>query len=265
MQSIYGINVGDFENSFLTKTIKKRISETFCSRQVDYVEYLGMNPPEAAELSAALINSYSEFFRNPLTYAVLEQHILPHCLKQKPTSAQNNLRIWSAGCAAGQEPYSLAILMEERQAKHSKQIPCQIFATDISEDVLAKARSGIYDESSMQNVQFRWLNGYFSKKGSKYHLSSKIKSRVEFSRYDLCDSRSSSPPTSIYGDFDLVMCSNLLFYYKPQVRLEILDKIFYSLVSGGYFVTGEAERDIVMQYGKFQAVGESAPIFVCIK
>jgi chemotaxis methyl-accepting protein methylase len=261
MQSEHDLNISLFDTDFLGKCISRRMKEFQLTDPDDYARQILPTPSEPEALYQAVINSFSEFFRNPLTFAILEQHILPMCIKCKLESGQKNIRIWSAGCAAGQEPYSLAIVLEDALERYQDQLCYQIFATDFSTPALQQALLGRYETNTLLNVQYRWLSKYFIPQGSEYKICSRIKEKVAFSQYDLCDPGRSYPPASIYGEFDIVMCSNLLFYYKPEIRQAILGKLYNSLVPNGILITGEAERDCVAKFQGYIPMNVFAPIY----
>ena len=245
MSRVHGKDLSHYDESFLAKSAETRRVVTAIGTADTYCDYLSDNADEAEQFFRSLNITYSEFFRNPLTFAVLEQRVLPRLIDEKQESGSAEIRIWSAGCAAGQEAYSVACLLDELLAARKISLSYRIFATDISEKCLALARRGVYDAGAVQNVRLKHLQSCFESHNGVYSVSGRIKERIEFSFYDLLDERSSSPPGSIYGDFDLVFCSNLLFYYTPTIQQFILNKVCHSLSYGGYFVTGEAERGIV--------------------
>jgi chemotaxis methyl-accepting protein methylase len=187
--------------------------------------------------------------------------VLPSLAAEKARSGQGEIRVWSAGCAAGQEAWSIAMLLDEVAGADSPSFSYRIFATDLSEPDLALARDGIYSDEALGNVRLRQLSRFFSRQGDAYAVLPRLREKVCFSSYDLLDERSSSPAVSIYGDFDLVFCCNLLFYYRQSIRQRILDKVCRALAPGGYFVTGEAERDIVSNRNGLCAVSPSVAVF----
>ena len=126
---------------------------------------------------------------------------------------------------------------------------CRIFATDINEAGLALARRGTYDTASMRKTSLDRVQRYFSREGSTYSIIPKMKEYVDFSSFDLLGSPSSCPPTSIYGSFDIVFCSNILFYFTNESRRQILDKVGDCLGPGAYLVCGESEREILHAAG----------------
>ncbi|MDA3837820.1 MAG: protein-glutamate O-methyltransferase CheR [Candidatus Delongbacteria bacterium] len=253
-----GINFSKYDESFLNKSIQKRMSANNCSSKEEYSEIIKQNPKEINQLYNSLMINHSKFFRNPLTFAVLERIVLPELLMHKKNSKQKEIRIWSAACAGGHEAYSLAILLEEMKSIMGENISYRIFASDQSETHINLARNGIYSIDSMNNISLQRLNQWFTKTGDKYTVNQALKERIEFSVFDLFNKTLSCPPVSIFGDFDLVFCANLLFYYNTESRKRILDKTTNCLASGGYLITGEAEREIIMTNGYKEVFDKSA-------
>jgi chemotaxis methyl-accepting protein methylase len=261
MRYSYGKDIYPFEESFLRRTLDKRLSQTSLNDYSAYSDYLTENSTEAEALYRSLTISFSEFFRNPLTFALIEQLIIPVLVDEKVKSGRPEIRVWSAACAAGQEPYSVAILLDEQLTARGTAVSYRIFATDFSEPDLSVARKGVYDFGAVRNLRVKHLHDYFSAWDESYLIAPRIRAHVDFSRYDLLDELSVSPPASIFGDFDLVLISNLLFYYKPEMREIILDKAYRSLTPNGYLVTGEAERDMITGRKGLRAVAPPAAIF----
>lgn len=250
-----GRDVSLHDDAFLAKSLEKRLAATGGGTAAAYLDRLAGDPAEAEAFCRSLHVTYSEFFRNPLAFALLEALVLPSLAQERGEMGRPEIRVWSAGCAGGQEAYSIAILLDELVA------PCRIFASDIVAAELDAARQGVYGAATMQNVRLRHLHNYFDKRGDSFIILPRLRERVDFSLYDLLDPRSTCPPASIYGDFDLVFCSNVLIYYRPEVRQAILDKLRCSLAPAGYLVTGEAERAIVEQAGGFAPVAPPAAVF----
>ena len=187
----------------------------------------------------------ANFSENPLTFAYLEQIILPSLLEKKKIKKENQIRIWSAACASGQEAYSTAILCDELIEAKKVDINYLIFATDVDPKVLEQAERGHYQPATLGKVTLKRIQTYFIRKGENYSIAPSIMSYVDFSIFDLLSGAGTCPPASIYGNFDLIFCSNLLFYYKPEYRIRMLEKIGNSLSSGGYLITSETEREII--------------------
>ncbi|MBK9391187.1 MAG: hypothetical protein IPN68_13705 [Bacteroidetes bacterium] len=251
-----------FDESFIYRSISNRINELSVKSISDYLPYLNTNRSEQQILIETLFNSYSEFFRNPLTFLIIEQILLPKIFLQKSRTYPDEIRIWSAGCSAGQEPYSIAILTEDYKANNHQKINVRIFATDKNKKELLSAGKGIYHFKSVQNARLYHISNYFTNNGEYYSINDKIKKCIDFSILDLLDEGAGAPPSSIYGDFDIVMCSNLLFYYKPEIQKKILTRLSNSLVPGGFLIAGEAETGIIKSIKGFRQFTATAAIFM---
>jgi len=248
-----------YDQFFLAKSLERRLIATGVKNAAEYCSYIEKNNTEADVLYRSLHITFSQFFRDSITFALLEQLIIPSLIANKPDGRE--IRIWSAGCANGQEAYSIAMLLSDYAETSGKKISFRIFATDISQEALVLGRAGVYDQNAVQNVKMKHLYKYFSKQGETYSVVPQLKQWVNFSAYDLLDKATVNPPESIYGDFDIVMCSNLLFYYKPDLQQVIINKIQQAMTATGYLVTGEAEKRIVENESKLQTLLTSTAIF----
>jgi chemotaxis methyl-accepting protein methylase len=254
-----GIDVSGYEDTFLAHSLEKRFSVAKTDDIADYIRHLAGNPDEAAILLRSLTVTHTEFFRNPLTFAHLEQWILPSLMEAK--SDHSELRVWSAGCSTGQEAYSIAILAENINSQRQRPVRYRIVATDISQEALLEASRGEYREAAIQKIRVGDLKEHFLKSGETYAVCDRLKQHISFSSYDLLDNRSSCPQESIFGGFDLVVCSNLLFYYQRSHQERILKKLVDSMDENGYLITGEAERLIVRRRGGLCQVAPPSPIY----
>ena len=236
-----------YDQSFVSKLLAKRMFELNSLTEQEYLNKLISDNNEIKLLYYSLQISYSEFFRNKLTFEVLETVILPELILKAKNENRNEIRIWSAACAAGQEAYSLAIILKEVSELYRNKIKFRIFASDQSKEQISIAQKGFYSIRSLNNVSLARLNKWFALSDNhNYEISSELKQCIEFSEFDLLNNEFNFPATSIYGDFDLVFCANLLYYYKPFYQKKILDKMSLGLSEGGYVVTGEIERDVLL-------------------
>jgi chemotaxis methyl-accepting protein methylase len=174
---------------------------------------------------------------------------------------ENNepLRIWSAGCATGEEPYSIAILVAE--SYFNENTDTEIFATDIDANVLEQAKAGEYHPDSIKEVKYGLLKKYFVEKADTFVVVEKIRKMVEFSFHDQLGSRNTVPRDSIYGDFDLVLCRNVMIYYDHRQREIIMQRLFNSLRYGGYLILGESEEISARFSSKCRQVAPASKIF----
>jgi len=243
----HGIDISKNEDSFLNNSIRKRAAETHCGSDDSYYSFLEQNNKERGFFVDSLHIGYSEFIRNTLTFSVLEHIILPELVVKKGNSKLKEIRIWSAACAAGQETYSLAILLNELQYTYNESIKFRIFATDHCESHINDAREGKYSAAALNNLSLKRVRQWFSKHGETYTIKPELKKNIDFSVFDLLNEQFGSPPASIFGDFDLVVCANLLFYYKPEYQSKIIHKTGSSLSGEGFLITGETERELLLR------------------
>ncbi|PLT28334.1 CheR family methyltransferase [Peribacillus deserti] len=168
----------------------------------------------------------SEFYRNAKRWEVLETKILPDLIKKSPS-----LKIWSAACSTGEEPYTVAMIMS-RLAPLSR---VKILATDIDENVLARAKLGVYPERSLNEVPISVREKFFSKDGDYYSVSEEIKNTVQFQNQNLLSD-------AFESNFDLIICRNVLIYFTEEAKQMIYAKFSKSLKSGGFLFVGSTEQ-----------------------
>jgi len=258
--SIKNIDISRYDDSFLNTTCQKRIQETHCKTTEEYATILEQNKLECELFLNSLQNCYSEFFRNSLSFSVLERIILPSLLRRNNTKKNKEIRIWSAACAYGHEAYSFAMLLEELISGYEKKPNYRIFATDQSESKVIEAQRGKYSREALNSLTMKRVKQWFTKNADTYTIKPVLKENIDFSLFDLFNNTLSCPPTSIFGNFDIVICANLLFYYKPNYRKAILEKATGCLAENGYIIVGEAERDILINYN-FTEVFPQSGIF----
>ena len=260
MKVRHALDISMYETSFLEKLIQTRMTALASATTHDYLLLLENEQAESVEIIDQLSNSYSEFFRNPLTFIYLEQIILPSLIQKKVNGNEKEIRIWSAACASGQEAYSIAILFDELMEHNNTPVDCHIFATDINVDELDKARKGIYPTAAVKKVSLHRIKTYFTQQGDRYAVAHHLGKYIDFSVFDLLSGQHNCPPASIYGNFDLVFCTNLLFYYKPHYQQRIIDKAGNCLAPGGYLIVGETERGMVNEHN-YREVFSNSGIF----
>ena len=257
-------DISKYDETFLQKILHKRIKEENCDSEEVYFDLLEQNEHEVNRLTDSLHINYSEFFRNPLTFAVLQKIIFPIIMNNKANLKHKEIRIWSCACAGGQETYSLAMLLKEFNDSAGEKIYFRIFASDYCQAQINQAQKGHYFANVLNNVSLKQLHQCFTIKGDTYYVKPELKENIDFSVFDLFNDEFSSPQSSIFGDFDVVICANLLFYYKPEYQNKILDKASRCLANGGFLVTGETERKILMEHN-FEEVYPQSAIFKHLK
>jgi chemotaxis protein methyltransferase CheR len=252
-----GVDVSKYDGLFLNRSLQKRIKATNCVSEGAYYTFLEQDEKEGANFMDSLNISYTDFFRNTLTFSALERIILPSIILNNANTRRKEIRIWSAACAAGQEAYSLAILLEELKNGNSK-INFRIFATDQDVAQINVAQDGMYPADALNNMSMKRADQWFIRQGNKYTVKPELKRNIDFSVFDLVCGQLSCPPASIFGDFDLVICANILYYYKPEHQKIIIEKAGNCLTNDGYLVTGETERDILIKNDYKEVFPQSA-------
>jgi chemotaxis protein methyltransferase CheR len=195
-----------------------------------YVSLLRQNVQEQQRLLAALSVHVSQFFRNPSAFAQLQRRVLPVLIAQARRS-QSKMRIWSAGCAHGEEAYTLALICEDLWRKGDL---LSIIATDLSSDALKIAKQGLFPEERLKDVPPELKARWFTVEGKFFRVSEHIRERVQFFRHDVL------MPQSFYR-VDLILCRNLLIYFSREQQRRILERMAASLNPGGYLMLGRAE------------------------
>ncbi len=198
----------------------------------DYNEYFNMIKSDGKKLREFmdyLTINVSEFFRNPQRFEELEKKIIPMLLKDKP---KRELKAWSAGCATGEEPYTLAIIFSDLNIPETP----PILATDIDKTALSIAQKGVYSSKQLVNVSAERLKKYFTPIGKDlYQIKPEVKRRVQFKRQDLIKDKFDS-------GFDLILCRNVVIYFKPETKEVLYKKFVEALRIGGILMVGSTEQ-----------------------
>lgn len=235
------IDLNGYDDAFVREQIEHRILEEEMKSFGDYLARLSYDKQELDMLTERLSNNTSMFFRRPLLYEYLYQVILPQIIKVKKDQDDLSLRVWSAACSQGQEPYTMSILINEL-FRGSDELNVNIFASDINSDNLESAKLGNYSYESVKNIKYALLRKYFRHTDNHFILNSTAKENVQFSRFDLLDKKHNAPPDSIFGNFDIILCCNVLMYYKREFKDIIFNKLYKDLAVGGYLILGDSEE-----------------------
>lgn len=206
-----------------------------------YLERLEASPDECDRLIETIAINVSSFFRDPAVYEALAREVLPEIIGRKQMGRSKEIRVWSAGCAAGEEPYSLAILLDRALKGKKSEWSYLIFATDIDNSALERAKAATYGREQFKDTKLDVLDTYFTPHGGGYELRPFVRKMVQFSWDDLASAGRVAPAGSIFGSFDLVLCRNVLIYFSGDVQGAIFGKLHKSLASGGYLVLGDSE------------------------
>ena len=229
-----GIDITRYKDRCLLRRIAVRQRASGAADLRAYLKLVKRNPVERAALVKALTIHVSQFFRNPTTFHALQHDVLPAILAEKDRTGGRALRLWSAGCACGEEAYSLALLLREAAQDALGRYSTTIYGTDIEPECLRAAREGRYSAGSLKSVPARWRQRYFVAAGAQYTVGPELRGLVNFKRHNILD----APP---FGRIDLVVFRNVLIYMADSLQEQVLRGIHGALNSGGYLVLGKVE------------------------
>jgi two-component system, chemotaxis family, CheB/CheR fusion protein len=229
-----GMDFSHYKRPTILRRLQRRMVATGARQLADYAAYLAQHPEEGDHLVASFLINVSEFFRDPAFYTALRERVLPDLIAYARTQG-NVLRIWSAGCATGEEPYSVAILVAEALGDELSQFAVQIFATDLDEDALAFARRGIYPAAALVSVPEDLRARMFTPLlDGSYEIAPRIRALVTFGQHDLGQ-------RAPFPHIDLVLCRNVLIYFTVELQRRALQLFAFALREGGYLALGKAE------------------------
>jgi PAS domain S-box-containing protein len=240
-----------YRKGTLMRRIERRMALNYLEDLADYVPFLKENPGEVQQLFKDLLIGVSGFFRDPEAFKVLEREVIPKVAQAKDAEAP--LRVWVPGCATGEEPYSIAMLLIEQLEAIHKTCGIQIFASDIDEQALEFARAGIYPESIGTDVSPERLRRFFTKAGEVYQVSQPVRECVVFAVQNLI----SNPP---FSKLDLISCRNLLIYFESEVQKNLIALFHYALNEEGYLLLGNAET-VGQQEDLFEPVSKKWRVY----
>jgi two-component system CheB/CheR fusion protein len=198
----------------------------------DYMDYIKAHPEEEQRLVADFLIKVTRFFRDAPLFDRLRLAILPELIAA--AADERELRLWSAGCATGEEAYSLAILVATLLERHASPPPVRIFATDLDEGALAFGRRGTYPASTLADTPPDLVERWFTQRDGVFEVSKQIRAMIVFGGHDL----GQRPP---FPHTDLILCRNVLIYFTPELQRRALEIFAYSLRDGGYLVLGKSE------------------------
>ncbi|RQG99244.1 CheR family methyltransferase [Natrarchaeobius oligotrophus] len=233
METDLGFATSHYNDSYLDRRITARMRRTGCDDYTEYFDFVRSNSDEQAELLNSLSINVTGFFRNPEVWDGVRDVL------RTVWESERRLKIWSAACADGREPYSLSMLVHDDAVIDESNV--QILATDISDEALEVARSGTYEESRTSDLgdELSFLRDYtqyvdYDSSTNTYHVRDDVKRTVSFERHDLINGRPKS-------GFDLVTCRNLFIYIDTKYKQSMLETIADSLRRDRYLVIGKSE------------------------
>ncbi|HEX9980996.1 MAG TPA: CheR family methyltransferase [Flavobacterium sp.] len=229
------VRTGNDFTHYKQATIRRRIARRMvvCKREEPetYLSYLRSDKMEQDALFNDIVIPVTYFFRDQKVFDIIQEQVIPHLIKNKNA---NNLRVWCAACSTGEEAYSLAISLHEFFSHRNQDMKVQVFATDISENVITKARSGTYNRHDLENLSEAHLNTYFTKSDGIYSVNKSIRDMCVFAVHNFVK----DPP---FAKLDLISCRNVLIYLDATLQAKALTTFHYALKENGILVLGKSE------------------------
>jgi len=233
-----GIHFGDSSKFILEKRIGRLLQRHRLRRIRDYYYYLlydRRRDEELAELVDAITTNETYFFREERQLKAFSEEILPELHALKLARGDRSLHIWSAGCSTGEEPYTLAMLIQESRLFTDWRV--DIFASDINRRVLQAARKGTYGSSSFRAAPREAVERHFTEKDGKWRISDELKRSVSFSQLNLLD----QTKIGLLATMDIIFCRNVIIYFDPAVKKQVIHAFHEKLAPGGYLMLGHSE------------------------
>jgi chemotaxis methyl-accepting protein methylase len=245
-----GFDFREYKETTLTRRLGRRLRARGVETYADYARVLEQDPAEYDKLFDDLTINVTSFFRDDVAFKALEEIVLPTLTR----NTRHATRIWSAGCATGEEPYSIAMLLLQTLGTRVDEFEITILATDIDAKALGRARQGVFGPKEVEGIQPTWLERYFVAESEAFRVQPALRRLVSFEAHSLV----SDPP---YHDLDLVVCRNVLIYFAPTLQTRVLRGFHEGLREGGFLLLGKAEVPVGETRGMFECVDRKAKLY----
>ena len=226
-----GFDFTGYKRSTLDRRIRKRMEQVGATSYPDYRDLLESNAEEFGHLFNTILINVTSFFRDTDTWSYLQREIMPELLAE--ADPDREIRIWSAGCASGEEAYSLAMVFAEALGIEECARRVKIYGTDVDEEALRDARAGLYTAKALEPVPDELRAKYFDQNGSHFAFRPDLRRRVIFGRHDI----TRDAPIS---RLDLLVCRNTMMYFNVETQAQVIDRFHFALREGGYLFLGKA-------------------------
>ena len=227
-----GVDFTHYRQTTILRRIHRRMVVHKLEKMGEYVRYLQTNPGEIKSLYQDMLINVTSFFRDPQMFEILKSEVFPTMMRGRDPDSV--IRIWTPGCASGEETYSVAIALLEYVGSKGSQATMQFFGTDVSEQSITKARAGLYPENIQGDVSPERLQRFFTKVERGYRINKTIRDSCIFAQHNVLN----DPP---FSQMDLICCRNLLIYLEPVLQNRVISLFHYAAKPGGYLVLGASE------------------------
>lgn len=225
----------DIPNEALGDVLFEVIEKSHASSATKYIEVLRSSEVEREKLAESLMPAETRFFRNPAAFQALTKLVIPELEARKYNESPKAIRVWSAGCASGQEPYSIAISLCEALKRDKGGWILRIIASDLRAAAIQEAERGLYKESDLQNVSGEILQTYFARIGQHFLVKPRLRNLVTFTRANLAK-------PNYLGKYDVIFCMDVLPSFSSTQKLALVEKLHLYLEPGGFLFLGQGEK-----------------------
>jgi len=233
-----GLNFTEDSKYLLEKRLGRRLQQHNLKNFKDYYYFLRYNPNKDQELSEVidqLTTNETYFFREDFQLRTFVEDILPELRRRKEEQGKQSLRIWSAGCSSGEEPYTIAMLLLDQPWLRSWKV--EVIGTDISHRVLQMARQGVYGDASFRNTDDRQKSRFFTEQEGKFRVKDEVRNLVTISHLNLFD----SARIALLGKMDVIFCRNVIIYFDQAGKKNVIESFFQRLEPEGFLLLGHSE------------------------
>lgn len=231
-----GIDLTHYRSAYLERRVSARVRALELHSFRQYIDYLDSHPEECAKLLDALTINVTEFFRDKAVWDSMRRKVIIPMMEHKRLRKSKSIRLWSAGCATGEEPYSLAMLMLDILGNRADQYLMSINATDLDAEALRRARAGVYDNEKLRGIPPSYQVRFTRKVDAHtFQIAPEVRRLVRFSQANLSD----AAPVRV---IDVLLCRNVFIYLDRQQQAKVLDIFWNALGKGGFLVLGRSEK-----------------------
>lgn len=242
-----GFDLGSYKDKCMKRRIAIRMRATRCQTADDYCTLIRCDQLELDRLLKVLTIHVTQFFRNPSAFGKLQSETFPYLFARAVQQGRDRLRLWSVGCASGEEPYTLALILRESFAEELGRVSAALLASDVNAEILKVARTAIFGPERLKEAPSAIRGKYFTLLDGRYHLLPEIKAMVEFQQRDLNH-------TENYPPSDLILCRNVLIYFERKQQEKIMHCFADALDRGGILVLGKSETLVGESRSRFETL-----------
>lgn len=239
------IDLSNYRRQYLERRIATRLRSLALHSYRQYADFLDAHPAEYNQLLDVLTINVTDFYRDKTMYDLFRRDIAPLIVEEKLQTRNRMIRAWSAGCATGEEAYSIAMTLLEALGSREKDFLLSVLGSDLDETALAKARAGEYAVDKLKSIPPHHQVKYLDRRGDTFVMKPEVQRYVKFRRLNLFSDR----PINVV---DIIFCRNVFIYFTREQQAEVLERFWSSLARGGFLVLGRSEKMAANLSGRFE-------------